>query len=114
MSDTEQEKRFQERLDNPLKNWKLSQMDIESRDKWVDYSKAKDFMFEHTDLKPTPWWVVDGDVKKNARLNCIEHLLSQFDYSSVSKKQIKLSKRKTSDTYVRPSLTKQNFVPKLW
>ena len=114
VSDTEQEKRFQERLDNPLKNWKLSQMDIESRDKWVDYSKAKDFMFEHTDLKPTPWWVVDGDVKKNARLNCIEHLLSQFDYSSVSKKQIKLSKRKTSDTYVRPSLTKQNFVPKIW
>ena len=114
VSDTEQEKRFQERLNNPLKNWKLSPMDIESRDKWIDYSKAKDYMFEYTDLQSTPWWVVDGDLKKNARLNCIEHLLSKFDYSSVSKTQVKLPKRKNSDTYIRPSIAKQNFVPKVW
>ena len=114
VNDEEQEKRFQQRLNNPLKNWKLSQMDIESRDKWVDYSKAKDRMFEYTDLKETPWWVVDGDIKKNARLNCIEHLLSQFDYGTISKKSINLPSRKKSDDYIRPSLESQNLVPKVW
>ena len=86
VSDEEQEKRFQERASNPLKNWKLSPMDLESRNRWVEYSKAKDLMFEHTDTDKSPWWVVDGEEKNRARLNCIQHLLSQFEYADFKNK----------------------------
>ena len=80
VSDGEQERRFQERLVNPTKRWKLSPMDLESRRRWVEYSRAKDVMFLHTDIKQAPWYVVEADVKKRARLNCIRHLLSLIPY----------------------------------
>ena len=80
VSDAEQEKRFQARLEDPMKRWKLSPMDLQARERWVDYSRAKDAMFIHTDIKQAPWWVVDADDKKRARLNCITHLLSQIPY----------------------------------
>ena len=77
VSDEEQERRFQQRLSDPTRRWKFSQMDLASWEKWVEYSEAKDRMFAYTDTKHTPWWVVDADEKKRARLNCIHHLLSQ-------------------------------------
>ena len=80
VNDEEQERRFQERIRNPIKRWKLSPMDLESRKRWVEYSRAKDAMFEHTDRKNTPWYVVNADDKKRARLNCIRHLLDQIPY----------------------------------
>ncbi|MCG6282472.1 polyphosphate kinase 2, partial [Vibrio diabolicus] len=80
VSDEEQEKRFLERIKTPIKRWKFSPMDLESRHRWVDYSKAKDKMFAYTDTKHCPWWVVPSDDKRRARLNCISHLLSQIDY----------------------------------
>ena len=114
VSDDEQEKRFQERASNPLKNWKLSPMDLESRNKWVEYSKAKDLMFEHTDTDRSPWWVVDGEEKKRARLNCIEHLLSQFEYSDFKKTKVKLPVRRKIKKLSRPPIDTQKFVPKIW
>ena len=80
VSDEEQERRFQARIDDPIKRWKLSPMDLESRARWVEYSKAKDIMFDHTDIKQAPWYVVNADDKKRARLNCISHLLSMIPY----------------------------------
>ena len=114
VSDDEQEKRFQERASNPLKNWKLSPMDLESRNKWVEYSKAKDLMFEHTDTDRSPWWVVDGEEKKRARLNCIEHLLSQFEYSDFKKTKVKLPTRRKIKKLSRPPIDTQKFVPRIW
>ncbi|MDA7746787.1 polyphosphate kinase 2 [Psychromonas sp.] len=112
VSDIEQEKRFQDRLDDITKYWKLSPMDIESRNRWVDYSKAKDIMFAHTDIKQVPWYVVDADNKKKARLNCISHLLSQFDYHGLVIKKIKeLPEREIGQSYIRPPISDQNFVP---
>ena len=114
VSDEEQEKRFQERASNPLKNWKLSPMDLESRNRWVEYSKAKDLMFEHTDTDRSPWWVVDGEEKKRARLNCIKHLLSQFEYADFKKTKVKLPKRREIKKLSRPPIDSQKFVPKIW
>ena len=114
VSDEEQEKRFQERASNPLKNWKLSPMDLESRNRWVEYSKAKDLMFEHTDTDKSPWWVVDGEEKKRARLNCIQHLLSQFEYADFKKTKVKLPKRREIKKLSRPPIDSQRFVPKIW
>ena len=114
VSDEEQEKRFQERASNPLKNWKLSPMDLESRNRWVEYSKAKDLMFEHTDTDRSPWWVVDGEEKKRARLNCIEHLLSQFEYSDFKKTKVKLPTRRKIKKLSRPPIDTQKFVPRIW
>ena len=114
VSDNEQEKRFQERVNNPMKNWKLSPMDLEARNRWVEYSKAKDTMFEYTDLKDSPWWVVDGDEKRRARLNCIHHLVSQFDYSDIKKEKLELSERQTAVDLQRPPIDSQRFVPKIW
>lgn len=76
MSDAEQEKRFQKRMNDRSRSWKLSPMDLESRSRWVEYSRAKDAMFKHTDIKQAPWYVVGADNKTSARLNCISHLLS--------------------------------------
>jgi len=112
VSDEEQERRFQSRSENPIKRWKLSPMDVESRDRWMEYSQAKDEMFAHTDIKQAPWYVVEADVKKRARLNCISHLLSQIPYEDLTPGPIKLQKRKKPTVgYVRPPIDDQSFVP---
>ena len=111
ISDSEQEKRFQERINDPTKRWKISQMDIESRDKWVEYSMAKDKMFTYTDTKQSPWYVVPADDKRRARLNCIDHLLSLIPYDDLTPKPIKLPPLKHDVAYVRPPITDQTFVP---
>jgi polyphosphate kinase 2 len=114
VSDEEQEKRFQERIKNPVKRWKISQMDIESRDRWVEYSMAKDKMFSFTDTKQSPWFVVEGDDKRRARLNCIHHLLSLIPYEEVKKKPIKLKTRSNDIAYVRPPKDEQTYIPQVW
>ena len=111
VSDEEQEKRFQARLLQSHKRWKLSPMDLESRRRWVAYSKAKDEMFAHTDIKQAPWYVVDADVKKHARLNCISHLLSMVDYEDLTPESIELPKREDAGAYVRPPFSEQTLVP---
>jgi polyphosphate kinase 2 len=115
VSDKEQERRFQARLKEPTKRWKLSPMDLESRKKWMEFSKAKDIMFAHTDIKQAPWYVVNSDVKKHARLNCISHLLSLIDYEDLTPQHIDLSERpKVGIGYVRPPLDDQEFVPEIY
>jgi len=111
VSDEEQENRFQERLNDPTKMWKLSPMDVVSREKWVEYSKAKDEMFKQTDLPQSPWFVVPADNQKLARLNCISHLLSLIPYEEVPSEPIILLPRKEHPTYVRPPISDQTFVP---
>ena len=111
VSDDEQEKRFQGRINDPTKRWKISPMDLESRTRWVAYSKAKDKMFQYTDTKKSPWYVVDADDKKKARINCIAHLLTRVDYKEVKKPEIKLPERQSEDNYLRPPMEEQNFVP---
>ncbi|MDH3664146.1 MAG: polyphosphate kinase 2, partial [Alphaproteobacteria bacterium] len=100
VSDEEQERRFQGRISDPTKRWKLSPMDLESRRRWVEYSKAKDIMFAHTDIKQAAWYVVEADVKKRARLNCINHLLSQIPYEDLTPEPIKLPPRTEGSNYV--------------
>jgi len=111
VSDEEQERRFQGRIKDPTKRWKLSPMDLESRKLWVEYSKAKDQMFAHTDIKQAPWYVVNADVKKHARLNCIKHLLSMIPYKDLTPEPPKLEPRERAGGYVRPPLADQTFVP---
>jgi polyphosphate kinase 2 len=114
VSDEEQEKRFQERIKNPAKRWKISPMDVESRSKWVEYSKAKDTMFQYTDIKQAPWYVVNADDKKRARLNCIHHLLSMIPYQEIKHEEIKLPPRQSDKGYVRPPMADQTFVPEVY
>jgi len=114
VSDEEQERRFQSRIRDRTKRWKLSPMDLESRVRWVEYSKAKDEMFLHTDIKQSPWWVVDADDKKRARLNCIAHLLGIIPYEDLTPEEILLPPRQKDDGYVRPPITDQNFVPEVY
>jgi polyphosphate kinase len=114
VSDEEQEKRFQERLNNPIKQWKLSPMDLESRAKWVEYSQAKDEMFSYTDIKQAPWYVVRADNKMRARLNCITHLLSMIPYEDLTPEPIALPPRQSHKEYVRPPITDQTFVPEVF
>ena len=114
VSPEEQEKRFQDRLKDPAKRWKLSPMDLEARSKWVEYSKAKDTMFNYTDIKQAPWLVVDADDKKRARLNCIHHLLSVVPYQDLTPEPIKLPPRQENISYVRPPLDEQTFVPEVY
>jgi len=114
VSDHEQEKRFQDRIKDPTKRWKISPMDIESRDKWVEYSMAKDKMFSYTDTKQSPWFVVRADDKKRARLNCISHLLSLIPYEDLTQKTFKLPPLKHDLAYVRPPVTEQTFVPEIY
>ncbi|NOX30500.1 MAG: polyphosphate kinase 2 [Actinobacteria bacterium] len=109
VSDDEQERRFQSRIDDPSKRWKLSPMDLESRARWVDYSKAKDQMFATTDTKASPWWVVNADDKRKARLNCIQHILSTIPYEDLTSAKLELPDRQ-ADTYVRPPLDEQTYV----
>jgi polyphosphate kinase 2 len=114
VSDDEQERRFQGRIHHPTKHWKLSPMDLESRSRWMEYSKAKDEMFAHTDIKQAPWCVVDGDNKKRARLNVISHLLSMFDYDDLSPTPVELPPRQEDGGYIRPPITEQNFIPEIY
>lgn len=114
VSDEEQERRFQSRIEDPTKRWKLSPMDLESREKWVEYSKAKDEMFKYTDTKQSPWFVVPADNKKRARLNCISHLLGMIPYKELKHEKIKLSPRKEEEGYVRPPFSDQTFVPEIF
>ena len=111
VSDAEQERRFQGRIDDPTKRWKLSPMDLHSRARWVEYSKAKDEMFRHTDIKQAPWYVVNADNKKRARLNVIGHLLSLVPYRDLTPEAIVLPPREPDSGYVRPPMTDQTFVP---
>ncbi len=114
VSDEEQEARFRSRLDNPLKRWKLSPMDLESRSRWVEYSEAKDRMFARTSTDMSPWWVVEGDDKRRARLNCISHLLSQFGYTDLPDDDLQLAPREAGEQYQRPPYESQHFVPNLY
>lgn len=110
VSDEEQDRRFKNRLTDPLKRWKLSPMDLESRKRWLEYSKAKDAMFAYTDIKQAPWYVVNADIKKHARLNCIRHLLSVIPYEDVTPEHITLPERQEDVGYVRPPMNEQTFV----
>jgi polyphosphate kinase 2 len=114
VSDAEQERRFQARIADPTKRWKLSPMDLQSRSKWVEYSRAKDAMFAATDIKQAPWWVVNADDKARARLNVIHHLLSQIPYQDLTPDPIELPPRQPDSGYVRPPLTDQTFVPEVY
>jgi polyphosphate kinase len=114
VSDAEQERRFASRMQDPTKRWKLSPMDLESRARWVEYSKAKDEMFAHTDIKQAPWYVVNADSKKRARLNVIRHFLGLFPYEDLTPEPISLPPREPDTGYVRPPLTDQNFVPEVY
>jgi polyphosphate kinase len=111
VGDAEQERRFQARLDDPTKRWKLSPMDLQSRARWVEYSKAKDEMFRQTDIKEASWYVVNADDKKRARLNVISHLLGLIAYEDLTPETIVLPPRQPEKGYVRPPLDEQTFIP---
>ncbi|MFZ4803947.1 MAG: polyphosphate kinase 2 [Synechococcus lacustris] len=114
VSDEEQEIRFQSRIDDPTRRWKLSPMDLESRRRWVDFSKAKDEMFAHTNIPEAPWFTVEADDKRRARLNCIHHLLSKIPYEDMTPEAIKLPPRKSGGNYQRPPINEQFFVPNIY
>ena len=111
VSPDEQERRFQSRIKNTTKRWKISPMDLESRKRWVDYSRAKDVMFEYTDTRLSPWFVVPSDDKRLARLNCIRHLLGCFEYHDLVPGPIELPPRQEASGYKRPPMEEQGFVP---
>ncbi len=111
VSDDEQERRFQARLEDPTKRWKLSPMDLQSRARWVEYSKAKDEMFSYTDIKQSPWYVVDSNDKRRAHLNVIAHLLSLIPFQDMTPEPMQLPPRQDKTGYVRPPITDQTFVP---
>ncbi len=114
VSNEEQERRFQARIFTPMKRWKLSPMDLEDRRRWVEYSKAKDTMFAYTDIKQAPWYVVNADDKKKARLNCITHILSQIPYEDITPEPIELPPREGDKGYIRPPIQEQTFVPEIY
>ena len=111
VSDAEQETRFRSRLEDPMRRWKLSPMDLESITRWEDYSRAKDQMMVHTDIPEAPWWVIESDDKRRARLNMIHHLLSTVDYRQVQRLPLDLPSRPPSTGYVRPPRDTQSYVP---
>jgi len=114
ISQEEQDKRFKERIENPIKRWKISPMDMEARKRWYDYSRAKDDVFKYTDTKQVPWYMVRADDKKRARLNCISHFLSLIPYEEVPMKKYKLPSIQKKKGYVRPPITDQTFVPEVY
>ncbi len=114
VSDEEQERRFQARNTDPTRRWKLSEMDLESRKKWVEYSKAKDRMFAVTDTKHAPWYVVNADIKRHARLNCIAHLLSLIPYEDLTDPPLEMPPLPDTSVYIRPPITDQTFVPEVY
>jgi len=111
VSDEEQERRFQARINDPIRRWKLSETDLYSRSRWVDYSRAKDEMFVHTDIPEAPWYIVEADDKPSARLNCIAHLLSRIPYQPVERPPIKIPERQSDEGYVRPPREAFTAVP---
>jgi polyphosphate kinase 2 (PPK2 family) len=113
VSDQEQERRFQDRMEKPTKRWKISPMDLESRKHWADYSRAKDEMFAITDTKQAPWYVVNAENKERARLNVIRHLLSLIPYHDLTPEPLKLPPLGKSN-YVRPPIQEQNFIPEVY
>jgi polyphosphate kinase len=113
VSDEEQERRFQDRMNDPTKRWKLSPMDLESRRRWAEYSRAKDEMFAVTDIKQAPWYVVNAEHKKCARLNIIRHLLSLIPYRDLTPELLKLPALDKTK-YVRPPIQKQKFIPEFY
>ncbi len=114
VSDDEQELRFRSRLDDPARRWKLSPMDLESRDRWVEFSKAKDQMFSHTNIPEAPWFTVEADDKRRARLNCIRHVLGKIPYEDMTPEAIELPPRKSGSDYIRPPMNEQFFVPTIY
>lgn len=114
ISDDEQESRFMSRIYDPLKQWKLSPMDLESRRRWEDYTKAKEVMFERTHIPEARWWVVEGDDKKKARLNCINHLLSQIPYQEIQRDEVVLPEREHHDNYQREPIGEDMYVPNVY
>jgi polyphosphate kinase 2 (PPK2 family) len=115
VSNKEQERRFEARVEDPLRQWKLSPMDLPSRERWYDYSRARDRMLEHTDTKHAPWYVVRSDNKKRARLNCITHLLSLIPYKKLPREKIKIPKRSNKGKYDDQStLQGRNFIPEVY
>jgi polyphosphate kinase 2 len=114
VSSAEQERRFLDRLEDPTKRWKFSALDVEARARWTDYSRAKDDMFSHTDIKQAPWYVVESDDKRRARINCISHLLGLVPYGEVHYDAVTLPPQQSEATYVRPPHTDQTFVPELF
>ncbi|MGD8317557.1 MAG: polyphosphate kinase 2 [Myxococcales bacterium] len=114
VSDEEQERRFKKRIEDPIRRWKISEVDLMARQHWVDYSIAKDEMFAHTDIKQAPWYVVRGDDKRRARLNVIAHLLSLIPYNEVPEPRLKLPERQNNIKYVRPPIEDQSFVPEIF
>jgi len=111
VGDSEQEARFRSRLEDPMRRWKLSSMDLQSIVRWEDYSRAKDQMLVHTDIPEAPWWVVESDDKRRARLNMIHHLLSTMDYREVQRVPLDLPPRPPSTGYIRPPRDPNNYVP---
>ncbi|MGI8727708.1 MAG: polyphosphate kinase 2 [Solirubrobacterales bacterium] len=111
VSDDEQQRRFEARIEDPLKQWKLSPMDLESRRRWVDYSKAKDEMFVHTDIPMSPWHVVESEIKRNARINCITHLIGSIPFERRKPEKIVLPKREVDTEYIRPPRETASYVP---
>jgi len=114
ISDDEQESRFMSRIYDPLKQWKLSPMDLESRRRWEDYTKAKEVMFERTHIPEARWWIVEGDDKKKARLNCINHLLSQIPYQEIQRDNVVLPEREHHDNYQREPIGQDMYVPNVY
>ena len=114
ISDEEQERRFQKRSNDPKRRWKLSPIDLEARERWVEYSRAKDAMLTYTDTDDSPWYVINADIKKHARLNCISHLLSRIEYEDTMPEPTELPERQTDPNYERPAIDSQNWVPALY
>jgi len=114
ISDEEQYNRFTQRIHDPLKQWKLSPMDLESRRRWEDYTKAKEMMLERTHIPEAPWWVVAANDKKRARLNCIQHLLSQIPYQEIEHPAVILPKRVHNPDYHRGPVPKEMYVPDVY
>jgi polyphosphate kinase 2 len=111
VSDEEQERRFRARAEDPMKRWKLSETDLFSRTRYIDYSRAKDEMFVHTDMPEVPWFVVEADDKRRARINCIAHLLGRFPYEQLPRERIDIPPRQRDEGYVRPSRDIYTYVP---
>ena len=114
VSNEEQEKRFLARINDPTRQWKLSPIDLKARSHWVEFSKAKDAMFERTDIKEAPWFEVNADNKRKARLNCISHLLTLIPYNVFQGKTIKLPKAQSASSYKRPPMSERNLIPERW
>lgn len=114
VNDAEQERRFQSRSSDPARRWKLSPMDLQSREKWVEFSQAKDEMFAHTNIPEAPWFTVEADDKKRARLNCISHILSKIPYEDITPEPLELPPRRVASDYVRPPINEQFFVPQVY